>query len=261
MNSQETTYLLKGKRFITTRPTGKSKQLKELLEKEGAQLLELPMIETKPIFSEVTLQAIQHLENFDWLLLTSANAVKYLTEAGASIPNFQEKLKRIQVAAIGAKTAEVIHSFGYTVDFVASKANSIDFVEEFKSIKAVANSNILWPTSNLSRNTIATELQDIANIEKVTLYDTIQSENRDKEIVDVIQNNAYELVYFFSPSAFESFYRQYKPGKNIRVASIGPVTSDFIRQKGLEPAFEASIQTEEGLFEATLNYLRIKSPH
>ena len=58
--------------FISTRPKGQNEELKNLLLKEGASLLELPTIEILPAeLDHEDEQKFSKLESYSWIVFTS----------------------------------------------------------------------------------------------------------------------------------------------------------------------------------------------
>jgi len=69
---------LAGRRIIVTRAPEQSLELARKLEELGAEVLLLPMVRfTGPPQTSELDQAIRVLDEFDWLLFTSANAVRF----------------------------------------------------------------------------------------------------------------------------------------------------------------------------------------
>ncbi|HKJ80055.1 MAG TPA: uroporphyrinogen-III synthase, partial [Prolixibacteraceae bacterium] len=69
---------LRNKLFISTRPKGRSVELKRLFEARGAELLDLPMIEVQAAeVSDQEKKWMANLENFQWLIFTSPNGVNF----------------------------------------------------------------------------------------------------------------------------------------------------------------------------------------
>ena len=69
---------LKGKRIVITRAVEQSRDLKERLEHLGATVLLLPAVSfSEPADMTELDRAIRSLQSFDWILFTSANAVRF----------------------------------------------------------------------------------------------------------------------------------------------------------------------------------------
>ena len=80
-----------------------------LLEAQGALTLRLPAMEIKPLKDKQALaEHVGELENFDVIIFTSANAVRF----GAS---FLDQKRDLKLAAIGPATARALNQAGYRV--------------------------------------------------------------------------------------------------------------------------------------------------
>ena len=251
-------HLLKDKTFISTRPSGKSAGLKKLLTAEGAQMLELPMIEVVPaILDEDEKQHLQQMHSFDWVILTSANAVHFFMETGNMFPDFPKALENLHFAVIGEKTAAALHKYGLIYHFLSHKANGESLVSGLGPILKKDGAKILYRTSNISNGFIPDALDTLANVYKIAMYNTKAPASFDQSIVDRIIDDAYNIMFFFSPSAFNNFHTCLKDTvqmNKIHVASIGPTTHKAIVEYGISPVFMAEEQSETGLFQSTMRY-------
>ena len=113
---------LRGKRVLVTRATGQNTKLSRQLTSVGAVPVEFPTIQIgSPTDPTPLNMAIAHLADYQWLILTSANGVKYfwqhLLAAGRSIAD----LKHLRVAAIGPATAANIRERGLTIDVIPTE--------------------------------------------------------------------------------------------------------------------------------------------
>ena len=108
-----------GKRIVTTRMRQQAGSLRESLEDLGAEAIEIPAIEIHdPQSWEPLDAAISRLEDFDYLLLTSANGVKsFLGRLGACERDVRD-LKGLKIGAIGPATAAEFAKAGIKVDFL-----------------------------------------------------------------------------------------------------------------------------------------------
>jgi uroporphyrinogen-III synthase len=80
-----------------------------LLEAQGAHTLRLPAVDIKPVGDRRALAArLGALENFDVIIFTSANAVRF----GVS---FLEQKRDLTLAAVGPATARALNQAGYRV--------------------------------------------------------------------------------------------------------------------------------------------------
>ena len=126
---------LRGIGVLITRPAAQAQRVAHSIRAAAGEPLLFPTIEiVAPDNPLAARQILATLENFDWAIFISANAVeKTFSLLGLSV--WPEKLA---VAAIGAATAEALHS--YNVKNIVSPKNSFDSeallaLPEFQSIK------------------------------------------------------------------------------------------------------------------------------
>ena len=98
---------LEGVRVVVTRSTRQASELLERLEEHGADAVALPLLEVLPPQDERALErAASELALYDWLVLTSANAVESLFErSGGTVP------ARLQIAVVGKATARALQAY------------------------------------------------------------------------------------------------------------------------------------------------------
>ena len=71
-----------GRRMVITRDRAQAGELTSRLSAAGAETIELPVIEIRPPADPAPLAAaIEHLHDYEWLIFTSANGVRYFLEA------------------------------------------------------------------------------------------------------------------------------------------------------------------------------------
>jgi uroporphyrinogen-III synthase len=100
---------LHGVGVLVTRPEQQAMPLCRLLEIQGASTLRLPAIEIKAIGNRRdTAARLGALENFDVIIFTSANAVRF----GASL---LDQKRDLTLAAMGPATARALNQAGYRV--------------------------------------------------------------------------------------------------------------------------------------------------
>jgi uroporphyrinogen-III synthase len=100
---------LHGVGVLVTRPEQQAMPLCRLLELQGASTLRLPAIEVKAIGNRrETAAQLGALENFDVIIFTSTNAVRF----GASL---LDQKRDLTLAAMGPATARALNQAGYRV--------------------------------------------------------------------------------------------------------------------------------------------------
>jgi uroporphyrinogen-III synthase len=101
---------LAGKCIVITRAREQSAALAEALERYGAEVLFLPTVAFVPAKDTQPLDAaIKELDQFDWILFTSQNAVRFFSQRRRELglpPSGSGAAKGVRVAAIGPATAQ-----------------------------------------------------------------------------------------------------------------------------------------------------------
>ena len=110
---------LAGRRILVTRALHQAGKLSEGLRALGAEPVEVPVLEIRPPADFAPLDAaLKQIDNYDWLILTSANAVRAVAERAAELGISLEQSARLKVAAVGEATAEAARKAGLHVQFV-----------------------------------------------------------------------------------------------------------------------------------------------
>ena len=249
-----------GKRVVVTREREQASVLSEALEALGAQAIELPTIEVRdPQSWEQLDQAIRRLNEFDYLLLTSANGVrKFLSRLPASNRDVRD-LKGLKIGAIGAATAAEFAKTGVRVDFVPSRYQAEGLLEALAN-QDVRGKSFLMPRARVARDLVPRVLAGRgARVEVVVAYETVPPDFEQGELVRLLTPPP-DLITFTSSSTASNFVKLLRAHSVTQAiqgalcASIGPVTSATLRKLGLKVAVEATESTVPGLVNAIRNY-------
>ncbi|HEY2465042.1 MAG TPA: uroporphyrinogen-III synthase [Steroidobacteraceae bacterium] len=143
---------LHGIGVLVTRPEFQAMPLCRLLESLGATTLRLPAIEIKPCKDRrVLAEQLGVLENFDVILFTSANAVRF----GVS---FLDQKRDLTLAALGPATSRALNQAGYRVAIQPSEAFDSEGLLSHPRLEHVAGHRILIIKGTHGRDLIQKEL-------------------------------------------------------------------------------------------------------
>jgi len=244
-----------GKRILVTRARAQASEFADLLEANGAEVIQFPTIAIRPL--EIDSAEIPFPEQYDWVIFTSVNAVEiyyaHLREKGKDTRVFGG----CSICAVGPKTVEALNCIGIFPDFVPSHASGKVVATE---IEGVQSKKILLPRAKIATTDLPTTLRERgANVDDVPLYDTVKvaSENSDVIKKDLLEGNV-DFVTFTSSSTVTNFLEMFPThtAKNllakVKVAVIGPTTEKTATKHGVRVDIVAKEATVESLLEAII---------
>ena len=110
---------LLGRRVLVTRAAHQAGKLSQGLRALGAEPVEVPVLEIHPPTSFTPLDtALRQFASYDWLILTSANAVHALIERAAAVGISLAQPAWLKVAAVGESTSAEARKAGFKIAFV-----------------------------------------------------------------------------------------------------------------------------------------------
>jgi len=249
---------LKGTRVLITRARKQAESLSDLLREQGAEVIEVPAIEIRPPASLQPLDdALNKIIDYDWLILTSVNGVEALFDRLSVLSMDESSLQHLKIAAIGPATERAIADRGLVVDIVPDRYIAEEVVRALWP--HVQRQRVLLVRAKIARDVIPTQLATAgAKVDVVEAYETVIPEHSKHELESVFadENRRPEIITFTSSSTVRNFLSLIigtdipKKLPGIKFASIGPVTSETLREYALPVHIEAEDYTMEGLVEA-----------
>ncbi len=251
---------LTGKRILVTRATGTSGEFRQLLETAGAEVIEMPTLVILPPDSwEALDRAIAHIQDYDWLIFTSANAVDFFFQRLRAQNRDSRSLHHLKIAVVGRKTAEFLAQHGIIADLVPR-----DFIADALAadFPACAGSKILFPrVQSGGRDILISELeQKGAIITAIAAYESGCPPKIDAMALSALQNQHVDILTFASSKTVKHFCQllnQVAPPETwanwlslVKIASIGTQTSASCRELLGRVDIEANEFTITGLAEA-----------
>lgn len=231
-------------RLLLTRPADEAQSLKQKLEAEGFEVFCLPLIEIKPPLDRGALlkKSLQHIDAYDWLILTSQNTVRALCPHLKKIPS------KLSIAAVGKATAEAARQAGWE-PIVPKRENGAEGLITFFMTQPVRGKRILYPRSQIGmEDLVEALLQQGARVDVVEAYQTKVSSVSTQELQDILQNGI-DGVLFYSPSAVSGFVEKIGSKnpllKKVALIPFGKTTAFVLKNAGLRPAFVPSRPDEE----------------
>lgn len=239
--------VLAGRRVLVTRAGDQAGALVEALRAKGADVVVVPTVEiAAPLDDRPFRTALAALAEYDWLLLTSANAVRAVAAAVSPLP------RSLKIGSAGPATTTAFCALLPEAVLTAEAGEGFGAAGLARSLSAfdVRGSRMLLPVSDRSAAALASALRERgARVDVVVAYRTIVPEDAAGRIRAALEQGV-DAVTFASPSAIEAFAGLGPSVKGLPVAVIGPTTAAAARDVGFFAVTEASSATADALAEA-----------
>jgi uroporphyrinogen-III synthase len=251
---------LAGRRVLVTRAVHQAGKLSEGLRALGAIPVEVPVLEIAPPDSFVFLdEALRKIEQYDWVIFTSANTVRALAKRAAEIGVAAQPKANVKVAAVGEATAAAAREANWSITLVPESYVAENLVQAAGDIGA--GSRVLLARAAVARDVIPDMLRAAgAIVDVVDAYRNVVPEGTAERLRGALATGL-DAVTFTSSSSVEHLAEATRaagvafPFAGVRAISIGPVTSKTLRGMGWEPAAEAEPHDVPGLIAATVRVL------
>ncbi|MCE5312301.1 MAG: uroporphyrinogen-III C-methyltransferase [Nitrospiraceae bacterium] len=244
-----------GQRVLITRKyTDEYSPLEEL----GAEIFEFPTIELAPPASYNELDAaIKSIDKYNWIVLTSKNAVNHFMRRYFSKGHDIREMKGIKFCAVGSKTAEAMAAYGIKVDMVPDEFNAEGLVGLFikdadPSSAPLAGIRILLPKPDNARDVFPSAIRNASGeIDTPVIYRSVKPEKHGKRLQRFLKEGRISIATFTSGAAFNNFIEIMGEDSaavlhDVTIAVIGPVTKKAVEKAG----FKVSIMPQESTIKA-----------
>jgi len=254
-----------GRRILVTRPRDQAAELVELVEAMGAEAIEAPMIRIVPPDDYGPLdEACAHVDRFDWIIFSSANAVDAFMQRLQASPLDLRALKGVRLCAVGPATAERLSPYGLKIDLVPSEYRGEAVLQAISQVGDVRGLKVFLPRGNIGREVIADGLRKLgAEVSEAIAYRTIVADTEregEPDIYRMLLERRIDVVTFTSASAVRNFVKILgaEPAADLLrttvVASIGPVTAEAAAQLNIHTTVMPSSYTIPALVDAIVEY-------
>jgi uroporphyrinogen III methyltransferase/synthase len=252
-----------GKKIVVTRAADQAGEFSAKLAARGATVLECPTIRlVEPESWQLLDLAIRELADYDWVVLTSGNAVRFFFQRLDALGLDARALGTCKVCAVGPKTADEIRTFGIKPDLVPSDYKAEGVVAEFSRLH-MNGSRVLYPRADKARDVIPRELKLLgAQVDSPVAYRNIFPERLPPETLFALEKRSVDCITFTSSSTVQNLAAMLGEElmldmlKGVVVASIGPITSKSCRDLGLKVDIEPATHTLDALADALETHLK-----
>ncbi len=241
------------KRILVTRPLDQLDAFGRRLEELGADLRVQPAIRIGPPMDFGPLdRAIARAGEFDWIVFSSANGVRYFFDRLERLGHDARSLAGANLAVIGPGTREALSKYRLHADLEPAEHRAEGLAEAL-SVEARGKRFLLIRASR-GREVLAEMLAAAGGkVEQVVAYESSDVSVADPEIVELLDSGRIDWVTVTSSAIARSLVNLFGARlRKTRLASISPITSATLRELGFESSVEARDYSMEGVVEAIL---------
>jgi uroporphyrinogen III methyltransferase / synthase len=246
-----------GQRVLVTRTRQQASGLSAQLEALGAEVLEAPTIEVVPAKNLGAVdEAIVGIGKWDWLVLTSPNAVGVLADRMSALGLDARHLAGVKIASVAEATSGSLSTrLGVRADFVPVRTMGEGLAEELIEKEGVSGRSVLLLRADIARPALPRLLGEAgADVRELVVYETRIAGGLPGEVMEALRAGGIDWVTFTSSSTASNLVGLLGEERGlldgVKTASIGPMTSGTMRGLGLGVTVEALESSVGGLVEA-----------
>lgn len=274
---------LTGKTVVVTRPAEQADELARPLENLGAEVLLVPTIRIVPVPLDDEIRAVvERLKEYRLVVFTSVNGVAEFLGRMSDCGRQPAALAGATVAAIGPRTAAALAARGVNAGVVPEEFVAEGLLKALEATGAGRGARVLIPRAREARGVLPDTLRGRgAVVDVLPVYDTVPVDGLAEPLERIA---AADYVTFTAGSTVRRFVElaeraveaeraaegagsasaaggplERGAGRPLaerlagaRLCSIGPVTSQTLRDLGLPVAVEAEEYTMHGLVAALI---------
>lgn len=250
-----------GRQVVVTRARAQSEEFVAKLEALGAEVIEFPVIRIEALDDYGLLDAaLADLEEYDWVIFTSANGVDFFARRLMALGLNASVLQERQVCAIGPATAERLSELGCAPVFVPQQFVAESVVAGLAQF-GMHGKRVLLARALEAREVLPEALTAMgARVDVVPAYRTVLADSNPALLRSRLRAGRPAFITFTSSSTVCNFAQLVgaellaQLRDRLVIASIGPITTETARSLGWRVDLEAKQYDMNGLLDAMLAY-------
>lgn len=251
-----------GQQVLITRKEDSQGNLSALLQQQGADLVHAPVLRFDPPISwESFDDCLRASSRFDWVVFTSANAVKFCLERVFAVKKDVRCFGGMRIACVGPATAAALKDYGLVADLVPKQFQGEGLIEAFSSTP-LQNCQVWFPRAEKVRGNLAHALSQMgAQVHSSMVYRTACPETLPKAVLSQLQENIPDWVTFTSSSTVRNLFQLLPESVKLkwkaappRMACIGEITALTLKEYGWQATVIPQQQDLPGLVQAMCDH-------
>ncbi|MFY4774701.1 uroporphyrinogen-III synthase [Metabacillus sp. RGM 3146] len=245
---------LQGKVVLITRAREQAVPFAREVEAKGGTAVIIPLLSFEPpANAEEINQELRKLEDYQWLVFTSANGVRYFFSHLEKAQGNRLIPETLKVAAVGKKTARKLQEYGVRADLLPEEYTAEKLSEAMKKSLGTQE-HVLIIRGNRSREILAGELTSNSfSVKELMVYHTILNTEAEQELRTLLESGRLDYAAFASPSAVDGFMQVIKQHgidlkrMNVQYVCIGPITEEALAVYGIKALVPSRYTMEDML--------------
>ncbi len=236
-----------GRRVVVTRPREQARELVELFEEQGAQVILAPTVRLAPVEDYTAVDAAcAGIASYDWVILPTLTGTEVFLKRLMAGPSDLRELKGVGLCAIGQSSAERFAAVGIRVDVAPAELRLESLIEALSAAKGLRDRRVLLLQAEGARDLLAPELRKAgAEVEEIGAYRIVRvlpGDPGEPDLYKMLLEQQIDVVTFVSPSTVREFVDIHGADavvdvlRTTIVACVGPVTAQAAIAHGLMPA-------------------------
>jgi len=242
-----------GKRIVVTRARSQAASLSDKLTAAGAHVIEMPATQIEQIDAAALSGLVTQLSQYQWIVFTSQNAVRMLWDALREQSLDARALAGIKIAAVGPATSAALLDRGLAVDVAPDRFVAEALLDALRDRRDVRGARVLYAAAEGAREVLQQGLEEMgAVVDRLELYRSVLDGEGAERLRALLLDGQADLVTFTSASSVNAFVEAVgdDASRCAPAASIGPITANEARNRGIEVVVEADESTIGGLVDA-----------
>ncbi len=247
-----------GRRVVVTRASAQASGLRDALAALGADVLELPALRVEPLDPAPLATALARLGQYQWLVLTSQNAVAVLWDVMRAAALDARSLAGVRIACVGRTTSDALLARGLVADVVPTRFVAEAVLDALSARDDVRGTRMLYVAAEGARDVLPAGLRAMgAVVDRVAAYRTRPDGTGASLLRDALAKGGVDVVTFASASAVTGYVEAVGDALASRApaVSIGPVTSLAARAAGIVVVAESGEASIGSLVDAVMTHL------
>lgn len=248
-----------GQTIVVTRTRQQASDLSGRLTELGGNVIEAPTIELfAPADWTAGDEILKSISAYDWVIFTSQNGVQFTKRRLSDLGLDARAFGSARIAAIGDATARAIREELFlSVDLCPESFVAEALADALASKNVVRGKRFLLLRADIARPVLRERLlaDGASEALDIPIYQTRPAESLPPALTDALASGEVNWITFTSSSTVKGFISLLGPDAratlgNVKLASIGPITSRTLHEMGFTPTIEAQTYNIEGLIEA-----------